>query len=406
MIGLDFDAERIRGLTESKAPLFEPRLDNMIESGINSGRLKFSVFSERAMTDAEVLWVALDTPVDDADQSDVAFVRSRIEASLLHLPKTALVVISSQMPVGSIRQLEAFAQRTLPNRGLEFACVPENLQLGNAINAFLEPDRIIVGVRDNQSRSSLERLLHTITNRLEWMSIESAEMTKHAINAFLATSVTFANEIASICESVGADAKEVERGLKTERRIGSKAYLAPGMPFSGGTLARDINFLNHKSENLSLDTPLLSAVLMSNNQHKHWAKRKLQQCLGSLSGKTVSVWGLTYKTDTDTLRRSLSVELCDWLLTQGVTVRVFDPVVKHLPERWAGRIAHCAESLHSVSNADALVIGNEHPEFKQLIAELPEESLKSLVIIDASRHVQTHLPFFAHKYVTVGSPLK
>ena len=163
------------------------------------------------------------------------------------------------------------------------------------------------------------------------MSVESAEMTKHAINAFLATSVTFINEIAALCEQTGADAKEVERGLKTEKRIGPSAYLGPGTAFAGGTLARDIVFLKALGTAVHLQTPVMDGVDASNREHRNWARRRLAATLAPLDGRIVAVWGLTYKPGTDTLRRSTAVELCRWLVQQGVHVRVHDPAAGELP---------------------------------------------------------------------------
>jgi UDP-glucose 6-dehydrogenase len=233
----------------------------------------------------------------------------------------AVVIVSSQLPVGSVARLEAMAPK------LRFAASPENLRLGKAIEVFTKPDRVIVGVRDDATKATVTKLFAPITDRIEWMSVESAEMTKHAINAFLALSVTFANELASVCERVGADAKEVERGLKTESRIGPKAYLAPGGAFAGGTLARDVAFLTALGKQHALVLPLLGGVRPSNEAHKHWPQRRLIDRLGEIAGKTIAVWGLTYKAGTDTLRRSASVELCRDLAARGAKVVAWDPAL-------------------------------------------------------------------------------
>jgi UDPglucose 6-dehydrogenase len=404
VVGLDADDTTIDGLAQGRAPLFEPGLDALLQAGIASKKLRFSASPADAVFGAEVLWVAFDTPVDDDDQADVEFVHGQIKAVLPLLADGAVVLVSSQMPVGSVRKLEDFARLTLPSKRLGFACSPENLRLGKAIDVFLKPDRIVVGVRNPESRAILERLLSPITDKIEWMSVESAEMTKHAINAFLATSVTFANEIAAICELVGADAKEVERGLKTEARIGPKAYLSPGGPFAGGTLARDIEFLGMASRAKNLVTPLLSSVRPSNDEHKNWVRRKLLAQFGKLNGVTVAIWGLTYKPGTDTLRRSLAVELCDWLLEQGASVHVHDPAVQHLPERWVGRVFSHQLALDALAEADVLVIGTEWPEFREKSSELISIAKPHLVVIDANRHLQAALASSGLKYVAVGTP--
>jgi len=406
VVGLDSDADIVQNLAKGKAPLFEPGLDELIQSGIANGKLGFSLSHLQALEDADVLWVAFDTPVDDEDQADVAFVQHQVEIALSYLPKGAVILVSSQMPVGSIRKLEEFAQKSLSNKELTFACSPENLRLGKALEVFLNPDRVLVGVRDNNTRKNLEKLLLPITDKLVWISVESAEMTKHAINAFLAVSVTFANEIAAICESVGADAKEVERGLKTEARIGPKAYVSPGGPFAGGTLARDIAFLGIESKLHNIDTPLLSAVRTSNDQHKQWVRRKLQQEFDTLSGLSVAIWGLTYKPGTDTLRRSLAVELCDWLLIQGALVSVYDPAVKQLPRHWVDKVVHCTTALDALKGAQILVVGTDWPEFKQSALGLTGVANQRMIVVDANRHLQAQLSQQKFKYLAVGTPSK
>lgn len=403
VVGLDADQKTIDGLNQGKAPLFEPGLDELLQAGLAKGNLRFTTDNAEAAADAEALWVTFDTPVDDDDRADVDFVINQIKRVLPVLADGAVVLVSSQMPVGSIRQLEAFVNETLASKQISFACSPENLRLGKALDVFLKPDRIVVGVRTNDARRKLEQLLLPITDRIEWMSVESAEMTKHAINAFLATSVTFANEIAAICELVGADAKEVERGLKTEMRIGPKAYLSPGGPFAGGTLARDIEFLGIASQAKQLITPLLSSVRPSNDEHKNWVRRKLLEQFGNLKGVTVAVWGLTYKPGTDTLRRSLAVELCDWLLEQGATVHVHDPVVRQLPVRWEDRVVSFDHALDAVIASDVLVVGTEWPEFRQDATGLLSVASPNLMVIDANRHLQSALSSSGLKYVAVGT---
>jgi UDPglucose 6-dehydrogenase len=308
------------------------------------------------------------------------------------------------MPAGSIRRLEEIAARRFPDRRFEFACFPENLRLGKALDVFLKPDRIVVGVRSEGGRQKLDRLLKTITDRIEWMSVESAEMTKHAINAFLATSVTFANEIAAVCEEVGADAKEVERGLKTESRIGPKAYLSPGGAFAGGTLARDIVFLNRIAADVRLTTPLLSSVRPSNKVHKQWAARKLQALFPNLSQARVAVWGLTYKPGTDTLRRSMSVELCDWLIARGAKVCVHDPEVKALPRAWTGKVERADDPVAAVEGAQALVMSTEWPQYREVAPSQIVDAAPGIVVLDANRfllHLAGHTML---KYVAVGMP--
>jgi UDPglucose 6-dehydrogenase len=406
VIGLDQDKEVIKNLSLGHAPLHEPGLDDLLQKGIDQGNLYFTSNVDQSLKGAQILWVAFDTPVDDDDVADVKFVLGQIKSVLPKLEDESLVLVSSQMPVGSIKILEDFAHEHCNAKNLQFACSPENLRLGKACDVFLKPDRVIVGVRTLKARKVLEDLLFPVSRQIEWMSVESAEMTKHAINAFLATSVTFANEIAAICELVGADAKEVERGLKTEMRIGPKAYLSPGGPFAGGTLARDIEYLGMASKPSGLVTPLLSSVRKSNDEHKNWVRRKLLSQFADFKDVKIAIWGLTYKPGTDTLRRSLTVELCDWLIEQGAILKIFDPVVQVLPSRWNGLVSHEMNALSAVASADALVVGTEWPEFRSDAKQLITVANKNIVVVDPNRHLHAQLGSSGLQYFAVGTPLQ
>jgi UDPglucose 6-dehydrogenase len=246
-----------------------------------------------------------------------------------------------------------------------------------------------VGTRAEEDRKIIEELLEPLHARIEWMSVESAEMTKHALNAFLATSVAFINEIAVVCEAVGADAHEVARGLKSDVRIGPRAYLGPGGAFAGGTLARDIEFLKSRYE-----VPLIASVKVSNDRHKDWVRRKLQSVLGPLRGRTVAVWGLTYKPGIDTLRRSSSVELCRWLIEQGAHVKAHDPMVRSLPPELS-QVQLCATAGETLHHADALVVATEWPDYKTAPVR------NGIVVIDANRFLGAREGV---RYYSVGMP--
>lgn len=316
VVGLDLDSKVIENFRNSGAPVSEPGLNELIYEGVAKERLSFNQNPEIVLKDAEVLWIAFDTPVDERDNADVPYIEKQFNAIAKFIQNGTLIIISSQVPVGFTQYLQNHFHAQYPGKTVFFAYSPENLRLGKALKTFLKPDRIVIGVHPEEKEIFLP-VFSSISDRLEWMSIESAEMTKHAINAFLATSVCFANEMATLCECVGANAKEVERGLKTEERIGPKAYLSPGTAFSGGTLARDIRFLQKLGEENRLPVYLINSIPISNDFHKTWIQRKCLETMGDLKGKAISVWGLTYKPGTNTLRRSLSVELCAWLNSQG-----------------------------------------------------------------------------------------
>jgi len=403
---LDFDETLIANLNNGQPPLFEPGLEDLVKKGLETGALGFTTSIADALVGAQVIWVAYDTPVDDDDNADVDYVVERVSRLFPHLQAGQEVLISSQVPVGTSRRLEALFAKARPGVAVSFSYSPENLRLGKAISVFTQPDRVVIGVRSEKSRKIFAELLAPFTDHIEWMSVESAEMTKHALNAFLATSVTFINEIAAICEQVGADAKEVERGLKSESRIGPKAYLGPGGAFAGGTLARDIAFLTRLGEQNNLPLHLVPSVRASNDAHKNWPRRRLTQLLGELQGKTVAVWGLTYKAGTDTLRRSSAVELCQWLLAQGARVQAHDPAVKHLPEQLSA-IRLCASPLDAAQGADALVIATEWPDYRAVA--LPEvlKAMRATIVLDANRFLAAGLELLPDvTYLAVGKAVK
>lgn len=411
VVGLDFDAETVRKLQAGQPPLFEPGLAELVTRGLAEGHLRFTTDIADALRGAEVVWVAYDTPVDDADRADVEFVVERVTRLFPHLEGETLVLISSQLPVGTTRRLERAYVAAFPDKPVSFAYSPENLRLGKAISVFTQPDRIVVGIRSETDRARVTALLTPITDlqpptsRIEWMSAESAEMTKHALNAFLAISVTFINEIAALCEQVGADAKEVERGLKSESRIGPKAYLGPGAAFAGGTLARDIEFLTQIGAERHVPTHLIAAVRASNDEHKNWQRRKLQALFGNLCDKRIAVWGLTYKPGTDTLRRSSSVELCQWLAEQDARVQAHDPAVKSLPPELTQTIQLCATPLDAAQTADALVIATEWQDYQALSADAIVSTMHTPWVVDANRFLAKTLGADPRiRYIAVGKP--
>src|SRR5437867_8108440 len=317
VVGLDPDERVVTDLRAAKPPLHEPGLAELIGGEMAAGRLSFTTDPAEALRGADVVWMTFDTPVNDRDEADVDFVRRRLDAVAHAIPAGRIVLISSQVPAGFTRELRInWEARQIR---LRYACSPENLRLGKAIEVFRNAERVVLGVSDESAKAVLANLFAPFTKRIEWMSVESAEMTKHAVNAFLATSVVFANEIATLCEAVGADAKEVERGLKSEARIGPGAYLGPGAAFAGGTLARDLAYLGAMGAANGVPPRLLDAARASNAAHQRWPDRALAALPGGVEGRTVAVWGLTYKPGTDTLRRSSAVALCTRLIAAGAS---------------------------------------------------------------------------------------
>jgi UDPglucose 6-dehydrogenase len=379
VVGLEFDPPTVAGLRGGHLPIWEPGLEELIAAGVKAGRLSFTEDPLTACQDAHLLWVCIDTPVNEQDSLDLAPLFESIARCIPFLKPGTIVLISSQIPAGTCRSLE----ERYP--GYRFAYIPENLRLGKAIEIFLHADRIILGVRTPNDATELSPLLYHFTEQVLSMRTESAEMVKHGINSFLALSISFMNELSRLCEIVGADAKEVEQGLKSETRIGPRAYLSPGGPFAGGTLARDVVALAQLAEAAHEPLILVPSIKESNDTHKSWAETKLVEELGDLSGCKIVLLGLTYKPGTDTLRRSLAIEICRKLLARGAEVLAYDPAVKSLPADLAVTLVSSIEE--AATGADAIVVCTECPEFRHVSWATILEKMAYPIVIDANGFV-------------------
>jgi UDPglucose 6-dehydrogenase len=364
--GLDDDSHVVETLAAGAAPVYEPGLDALISEGVRAGMLSFTTDIHR-LEECDVVWITFDTPVDENDAANVDYVRTRAVTTFAHLRPDATLLISSQLPVGTTRGLLSEYELQTGRRGV-FAYSPENLRLGSAIERFRSNEPVIVGASNDRAREPLESLFRTCRRDVIWMNIESAEMVKHAINAYLATSVTVTNEIATICAQVGAEAAQVEQGLRADRRIGAGAYVRPGPAFAGGTLARDVRFLVDIATRRHIAAPLLGSVLPSNAEHAKWALRELRQRHGDLRGCRVVVLGLAYKPNTDAIRRSVGVAFCREALALGATVVGVDPRVTAVPSDLYA-IELSSDPVAASPGAHALLVATEWPEFRQLRAD-------------------------------------
>ena len=402
-VGLAETLKAAAELNAGKAPLFESGLEALIGQGLKSGALSFTQDIASAASSADLVWVSFDTPVDDDDVADVGYVLDRVRRTFPYLKDNSVVLISSQVPVGSTALLEHDFAAAAKGRKVSFAYSPENLRLGDAIRVFTEPERIVIGIRSDDGRKVIEPLLKPFCDTLLWTRVESAEMVKHALNSYLATCVTFTNEIASICESVAADMSEVEVALRLDPRIGKRAYVRAGSAFGGGTLARDVQFLKAIAKDRDARVPVLTAVLESNDHHKGWVVRHLRRQLGALAGKKVGVLGLAYKAGTDAIRRSVAIEVIQELIADGADVTVFDPKVSTLPRPLSSAVA-IASSVDAVfANSEAVVLATEWPEFRELNFAALVPSMKRALLIDQNAFAAKQLSGFAAlDYIVAG----
>jgi UDPglucose 6-dehydrogenase len=399
VIGLDLDQDRIALLASGHAPIAEPGLDVLIRAGLSNGQLAFTGDPAQACAQADVLWVTFDTPVDDEDRADVAWVSAQLDAIRPFVAAGTLILISSQVPVGFTRDLEQRWRHD--DSTLRFACVPENLRLGQALQVFRSPDRVVVGLGSEARREDVQPLLGTAGDLIVWMSIESAEMTKHALNGFLAASVAYTNEVARLCELVGADAAEVEQGLRTEPRIGRRAYVTPGAPIGGGTLARDVAYLKQVAADHDVEAPVLSGILASNRLHAGWARARAGELLAGIAHPTVAMLGLTYKAGTDTLRRSTAIELARELVEDGASLRAYDPAVHSLPADldWMPLASSAADALEGT---DLMIVGTAWPEFRTINGDQLVRVMRRPQIIDQTGFLPHLVDDRRLQYVRVG----
>ena len=379
-VGIDDDTKVIAKLAAGEPPLYEPGLAELVQQGLSSGRLSFAT-DAAALADANIVWVCHDTPVDDDDRADVDVVLRKVEAIFPHLKNGSVVLVSAQLPVGTVARLDQSFAAQANGRQVDFASSPENLRLGRAIEIFRNPGRIVVGIRHEHTRDRLSPLLSKFCQNLIWMSVESAEMVKHSLNAFLALSITFTNELAAIAERVGANASDIETALRSDPRVGQSAYVKAGPAFAGGTLARDVQFLSSIAEREKLRTPLIGNIIASNRAHGQWSIDQLRRRLGPLSGKTIALLGLSYKAGTDAIRRSPSIELLRALLTGGATVKVYDPTVRTVPDEFSG-VSIADDAKGAILGADAVVVATEWPQFRELVVKDFTGAMKGHLVLD------------------------
>jgi UDPglucose 6-dehydrogenase len=352
VVAFDYDETLVKNLKQGKLPVDEPGVSELLDLAEKSEKINFT-YDPTYLKKCDVFWLTYDTPVDDQDIANVDFVFTEFEKTIMHLDPNTFVLISSQLPVGSARKLKELASIIRPTNRFKFGVQPENLRLGKSLKSFLEAERIIVGTETALPEEVLENLYSRFKIPIIWMSLESAEMTKHAINAFLATSITFMGEISDICEVVSANARDVEKGLRSDSRIGNKAYVSPGLGFAGGTLARDIKFLENLQEN---SQGMISAVIGSNRIHNDWAERKFLKCFKDRKELKVLFVGLTYTQDTSTLRRSAMLELASKLTVLGHDVDFVEDLVIVIPDDLASKIHQVQNYMAEPNEYDAIFL--------------------------------------------------
>ncbi len=400
-VAFDADSKIINMLESGFLPVDEPEVIGIIKKFSESKKLTFTS-NPKDLSGCEVIWVAYDTPVDDFDKGNYGKIINEFIQISRWISPVANIVISSQLPVGSAKVIRNIIDSQIVNNKIKIAVSPENLRLGKAMDSLLNAERIIVGIEDLQPNQVQNELFNSFNSKIIWMKIESAEMLKHALNSFLATSVTFMCEISEICEKVGADANEVALGLKSDSRIGNKAYLSPGLGFAGGTLARDVNYLKDQFSRKS-DKSVISSLLDSNTYNNQWVNRKIHERYNHIQNFNIIFIGLTYTMGTNTLRRSSTIEMAMDLAMDGAKIYFYEEEDVTLPEEYVQTFNRLTEFVNHPNGTNILII-TKKLKLLQKTHQFGKILSESNLIIDPYGYLRESKYYgcINHKYISVG----
>lgn len=387
---VDVDENKIDKLKEGKIPIYEPELDSMVLRNINAGRLHFTTDLVSCINDVEIVFSAVGTPPDEDGSADLKYVFDVARTVGRSINKYLVLVTKSTVPVGTAQKVKAVVQGELDKRKVnikfDIASNPEFLKEGNAINDFMRPDRVIIGVESDKAKEVMTRLYKPMlinSFRVIFMDIASAEMTKYAANSMLATRISFMNDIANLCELVGADINMVRRGIGADTRIGSK-FLYAGCGYGGSCFPKDVKALIKTAKQCGYNMEVLEAVENVNEKQKVILYNKLLNHFhGKLTDKIIAIWGLSFKPETDDMRESPAIVLIHLLLKAGCLVRVYDPVAMSECQRIIGDvITYCNDKYESVIDVDALLMITEWKEFRFPSWDILKKVMNTPVIID------------------------
>ena len=406
---VDLDAAKIDGLNAGKIPIFEPGLDGLVADNVAAGRLFFSTDLPAAVKSADAVFIAVGTPSRRGDgYADLSYVEAAAKDIAQALDGYTVVVTKSTVPVGTSRKVENIIKKERPDADFDMASNPEFLREGSAIEDFKRPDRVVVGTDSERAQEvmrALYRPLYLNETPVVFTSRETSELIKYAANAFLATKITFINEMADICEKVGADVQEVSRGIGLDGRIGKK-FLHAGPGYGGSCFPKDTLALVRTAEEAGAPTRIVQAVVDVNDQRKKQMAEKIKAACGDdLSGKAIAVLGLTFKPNTDDMRDSPSLDIIPILQSNGATVKAFDPEGMGEAKELLNGTTFCDNTYDTIDGADALVLLTEWNEFRALDLERTKKLLKTPLVIDL-RNIYTPQEMAAagFEYHSIGRP--
>ena len=408
---VDVDANKIEGLLQGKIPIYEPGLDELVLRNTREGRLHFTTDLSQCIDDVEIVFSAVGTPPDEDGSADLQYVLSVARTFGRHIKKYTILVTKSTVPVGTARKVKKVIEEELEKRGenipFDVASNPEFLKEGAAIKDFMSPDRVVVGVESEQAREKMSRLYRPflLNNfRVIFTDIPSAEMIKYAANSMLATRISFMNDIANLCELVGADVNMVRKGIGSDSRIGSK-FLYPGCGYGGSCFPKDVKALIRTAEKAGYTMKVLHAVEEVNEAQKQVLYRKLEKYYnGDLAGKTVALWGLSFKPETDDMREATSLVTIRLLQDSGCRVKVYDPVsMKECRRRIVNSGEYAADMYEAVLEADALLLHTEWKQFRMPSWGVIKKAMKTPLVIDGRNiYDAEELKKLGFAYLSIG----
>ena len=386
---VDINPEKIKCLLNGDIPIYEPGLDDLVKRNVEAGRLHFTTDLTTCLDNVEVVFSAVGTPPDEAGSADLLYVLEVARTFGRNIKKYTILVTKSTVPVGTAKKVKAVIEEALTKRGeqidFEVASNPEFLKEGAAIKDFMSPDRVVVGIESDRAKKVMERLYRPFqmnTYRLYFMDIPSAEMTKYAANAMLATRISFMNDIANLCDLVGANVDMVRKGIGADTRIGSK-FLYPGCGYGGSCFPKDVKALARTAREYGYTMGVIEAVEAVDERQKEIVVKKLQDKLGTLRGKTIALWGLAFKPETDDMREAPALVVIEKLLEAGASVKVYDPVAMDECRRRIGdRVVYCKDMYDVVIDADALAVLTEWKEFRIPSWSVIKRVMKQSVLVD------------------------
>jgi UDPglucose 6-dehydrogenase len=409
VVCVDKDASKIEALKRGQIPIFEADLDQLVETNTGSGRLTFTTELAGAVADADAVFIAVGTPSRRGDgHADLSYVYAAAREIGAAIKDFTVVVTKSTVPVGTGDEVERLIRETNPNADFAVASNPEFLREGAAIQDFRHPDRIVVGTEDDRAKKvmgDVYRPLYLNQAPILYTARRTAELIKYAANAFLATKITFINEIADLSEKVGANVQEVARGIGLDNRIGTK-FLHAGAGYGGSCFPKDTRALFKTALDHGVQLKVVEATLTANDNRKRAMARKVANVLGGeLRGKTIGVLGLTFKPDTDDMREAPSIPLINGLIDFGATVRAYDPVGMEQARKELPEIAYCSDAYECARQADALVIVTEWRQFRALDLNRIKQEMKQPIVVDL-RNIYRPDEMAAHGFIydSIGRP--